>query len=338
MRPYRKIALGASVLALLISACTTGGGNTSASQTSGASASSPLSSQGTGEKPAVIIGSADFYESALVGEIYAQALEAEGFSVERKFNLGARSVTNEALKNGQLNVMPEYIGSELRELADQKSCAAQDASPAPASPPLCASGDPDETASNLEEALDPLNLALLDIAPGQDQNGFVVRQETADQFSLKTVSDLAKVADKVTWGLPPECATNPSCSGALKAAYGIDTAGLKVQKIAACSSAMAVALNSKAIDVAELCTTQPDIERFNFVLLDDDKQSQAADNMAPIVSKELAAAAPDLVTKLNAISAKLTTDALTKMGSKVAVDHQKPEDVARQFLEDNGLT
>ncbi len=338
MRRYRKIALGASLLALLISACTTGGGNSSASQTSGASGSPPPASQGSGEKPKVTIGSADFYESALVGEIYAQALEAEGFSVERKFNLGARSVTNEALEKGQLNLMPEYIGSELRELADQKACTTQDASPAPASPPLCASGDPNATASNLQEALTPLKLKLLNIAPGQDQNGFVVRQETADQHSLTTVSDLAKVADQLTWGLPPECDTNPSCSGALKSAYGIDTAGLKVQKIAACSSAMAVALNSKAIDVAELCTTQPDIERFNFVLLQDDKQSQAADNMAPIVSQQLADAAPDLVTKLNAVSAKLTTEALTKMGSKVAVDHQKPEDVAKQFLEDNGLT
>jgi osmoprotectant transport system substrate-binding protein len=337
MRLHRTLALGASLLALVISACTTGGGNSTSPSASGSAPSIAPASQGTGEKPTITIGSASFYESALVGEIYAQALEAEGFTVERKFNLGAREVTNEALENGQLDVMPEYIGSELRAIADQDQCAAENPSPAPASPPLCASGDPQETASNLQQALEPLGLAVLDIAPGQDQNGFVVRQETADQYDLQKMSDLTDVADQLTWGLPPECETNPSCGAALKSAYGVDISTLKVEKIDACSSAMAVALNSKAIDVAELCTTQPDIERFNFVLLEDDKQSQAADNMAPVVRKELVDSAPDLVTALNATSAKLTTDALTKMGSKVAVDHQKPEDVARQFLEDNGL-
>jgi osmoprotectant transport system substrate-binding protein len=101
---------------------------------------------------------------------------------------------------------------------------------------------------------------------------------------------------------------------------------------------MAQALTSSNIDVAELCTTQPDIESFNLVLLQDDKQSQAADNMAPIVRQDLLDAAPDdLPQTLNAVSAKLTTDALTKMGVAVAVDHQNAEDVAKQFLEDNGL-
>lgn len=317
MRLHRTIALGASLLALLVSACTTGGGNTSSASQPAASASQPAAS--AGEKPSVTIGSANFYESALVGEIYAQALEAKGYPVERKFNLGARSVTNEALQNGQLDIMPEYIGSEARELKAE------------------ATGDPQRTAQNLEKALEPLGLQLLDIAPGQDQNGFVVRQETADQYSLKTISDLAKVADKLTWGLPAECETNPSCGKALKDAYGIDIASLNVKKLDACSSEIAVALNSKAIDVAELCTTQPDIERFNFVLLDDDKQSQAADNMAPIVRKELLDKAPDLPGTLNAVSSKLTTEALTKMGAKVAVDHAKPEEVAKQFLTDNGL-
>jgi osmoprotectant transport system substrate-binding protein len=318
MRLYRTIALGASLLALLISACTTGGGNSSQAPDLAGGTASPTAASAAA-KPSVTIGSANFYESALVGEIYAQALEAKGYTVERKFNLGARSVTNEALQKGQLDLMPEYIGSEARELKAE------------------ATGDPQQTAQNLEKALEPLGLQLLDIAPGQDQNGFVVRQETADQYSLKTISDLAKVADKVTWGLPAECETNPSCGKALKDAYGVDIATLNVKKLDACSSEIAVALNSKAIDVAELCTTQPDIERFNFVLLDDDKQSQAADNMAPIVRKELLDKAPDLAETLNAVSAKLTTETLTKMGAKVAVDHAKPEEVAKQFLTDNGL-
>ncbi len=315
MRLNRRLALGASLLALVVSACTTGGGSSSSPSATNAASGSPSAS-----KPTITIGSADFYESALVGEIYAQALEAKGYTVERKFNLGARALTNKGLQDGNLDVMPEYIGSEARELK------------------ATATGDPQATAKNLADALKPLGLALLDIAPGQDQNGFAVRQETADKFNLATMSDAAKVADQLNWGLPPECSTNPSCGDALKSAYGIDVGKVKVTKLAPCSTAMAQALNSSSIDVAELCTTQPDIESFNFVLLQDDKQSQAADNMAPIVRQSVLDKAPsDFAETLNAVSAKLTTEALTKMGVAVAVNHQKPEDVAGSFLTDNAL-
>ena len=311
MRRFRMLALGASVLALLVSACTTGGGSSSASAGGSQAA-----------KPKVIVGSADFYESALVGEIYAQALEAKGFTVERKLNLGKRTLTNTALQNGQLNLMPEYIGSEAAELK------------------ATATGDPQATFDALKAALDPLGLTALNFAPGADQNGFAVRKETADSLSLTTLSDAAKVATQLKWGLPPECSTNPSCGAALKDKYGIDitASGFQWVKLAPCSADMAVALNTKNVDVAELCTTQPDIARFNFVLLTDDKQSQGADNMAPVLTKELlAAGGSTLSDTLNAVSAKLTTDALTQMGVKVNVDKDKIEDVAKTFLTDNSL-
>ena len=305
MRRFRMLALGASVLALTVSACSAGGGS---------------SSSASAGKPTVIVGSADFYESALVGEIYAQALEAKGFTVNRKLNLGKRTLTNDALKSGQINLMPEYIGSEARELKAN------------------ATGDPQATFDALKAALDPLGLTVLQFAPGAYQNGFAVRKETADQLNLKTLTDAGKVADQLKWGLPPECSTNPSCGQALKDAYGVDPSKVQWVKLSPCSAAMATALNSKKVDVAELCTTQPDIARFNFVLLQDDKQSQGADNMAPVLRKDLLAAGGSALSDtLNAISAKLTTDQLTQMGVKVDVDKQKLEDVAKQFLQDNGL-
>jgi len=305
MRRFRMLALGASVLALVLSACSTGGGSSSSASAS---------------KPKVIIGSADFYESALVGEIYAQALEAKGFTVDRKFNFGKRTLTNDALKSGQINLMPEYIGSEANELKAN------------------ATGDPQATFDALKAALDPLGLTVLQFAPGADQNGFAVRKETADQLSLKTLSDAGKVAAQLKWGLPPECSTNPSCGKALKDAYGVDVTKVQWVKLAPCSAVMATALNSKTVDVAELCTTQPDIARFNFVLLQDDKQSQGADNMAPVLRKDLlAAGGSTLSDTLNAISAKLTTDALTQMGVKVDVNKENPATVAKQFLQDNSL-
>ena len=305
MRRFRMLALGASVLALVLSACSTGGGSSASASAS---------------KPKVIIGSANFYESALVGEIYAQALEAKGFSVDRKFNFGTRSLTNAALKSGQLNLMPEYIGSDATELKAK------------------ATGDPQATFDALKAALDPLGLTVLQFAPGADQNGFAVRKETADTLSLKTLSDAGKVANQLKWGLPPECSTNPSCGQALKDAYGVDITAVQWVKLAPCSVAMATALNSKKVDIGEFCTTQPDIARFNFVLLQDDKQSQSADNMAPVLRKDLlAAGGSTLSDTLNAVSAKLTTDQLTQMGVKVDVNKENPATVAKQFLQDNSL-
>jgi len=311
------LALGASVLALMVSACTTGGGASSSP-----SASSAASASQAATLPTVIIGSADFYESALVGEIYAQALEAKGFTVDRKFNLGARTITNAALTSGQINLMPEYLGYEAAELK------------------ATATGDPAATKTALDAALDPMGLTSLDYAPGSDQNGFAVRKETANTMNLTTMSDAAKVADQLKWGLPPECGTNAGCGQALKDKYGIDinATGFQWVKLSPCSSQMAVALNSGTVDVAELCTTQPDIAQFNFVLLTDDKQSQVAGNLIPVLTKSLATAGGStLADTLNAVSAKLTTDSLTQMGVKVSVDKQNAADVARQFLTDNGL-
>ena len=306
MRQYRMLALGASLLALLVSACTAGGGSTSPSAS-------------VAQLPAVTIGSEGFDESVLLAEIYAQALEAHGYTVTRQ-DFTERGLAMESLDSNAINVLPEYIGSLVRFLGGE------------------ATGDTDETAANLASVLEPKNLTLLDVAPAQDGDGFVVRQETADEFALVTMSDLAQVAGQLTWGLPLECSTNPSCGPGLKDVYGIDIATLQVENLGACSGEMATALNEGGIGVAEVCTTQADIERFNFVLLQDDKKLIPAQNVAPVARNDLLAAAPDdFETTLNDVSAKLTTAELTKLNVRVSVNQESLEDVARQWLADQGL-
>lgn len=306
MRRHRTLALGASLLALLVSACTTGEGST----TPGASGA---------PKPAVIIGSEGFDESLLLAEIYAQALEANGYTVTRQ-DFGARDLAMGSLDSNAINVLPEYIGSLVRFLGGE------------------ATGDTAETMTSLAAALTPKSLTVLDAAPAQDGDGFVVRQETADQFSLVTMSDLADVAGQLKWGLPLECSDNPSCGPGLKDVYGIDIAALQVENLTPCSGEMATALNEGGIDVAEVCTTQADIERFNFVLLQDDKKLIPAQNIAPVVRNDLLEAAPDdFEATVNAVSAKLTTDELTKLNVRVSVNQESIEDVAAQWLADQGL-
>jgi osmoprotectant transport system substrate-binding protein len=302
-----------AALALLISACQPGG-SVSPSQSSG-SPSTPA------ELPTAVIGSADFDEAAVVAEIYAQALEAAGFTVERNLYTGPRETTLPALETGELNLMPEYIGSLLSVGFEGT-----------------ATGDPAETFAALQEELGGVGLVAFDYAPGADQNAFAVTSETAESLDIASLTDAAAVAGDLTWGLPPECETRPTCGAGLQELYGIDIASITVENIAPCSPAMAEALNTGAVKIGLLCSTQPEIITYNLVVLEDDQQLQPADNMAPVLTQELADAGGDLLeTTLNDISMALTTDDLTELYYSVAVDAQDIADVAQTWLEDNGL-
>jgi osmoprotectant transport system substrate-binding protein len=330
MRLNRTLALGASMLVLL-GACSTGGGSTSAPTASPATASAPspgATPSPAGAKPTIRIGSAGFYEAKLMGEIYAQVLEANGYTVTRNLGLGARDVIQPALLGAQIDLLPEYIGSALQYLNKQD----QDTKPENQ-----ATGDAATTAQRLQAKYESKGITVLGYTPAQDQNGFFVRKDTADKYHLSKVSDLTAIQDSLTWGLPPECSTNPLCGGALKDLYGITPKNVK--PLAACDAPIAQALQNKAVDVAELCTTQPDIARFGFVLLQDDKQSQPSDNVAPLVRDDYLSKvdAASFRTLLDAVSAKMTTDELTKLGVAVNVDQKDIADVAKQWLTDNGF-
>lgn len=318
MRKIRMLAVGATALALLFSACQPGGGSPSPSS----SASSPPA-----ELPTVIVGSADFDESAVVAEIYAQALEAAGFTVERHLYFGTRETTLPALESGDLNLMPEYIGALAEAVGAEAS-----------SDPEITFGRTAAVERRLLDVLAERGLTALDYSPGEDKDGFAVRAETAEEFSLVTMSDLAAVADQLTWGLPPECPERPLCGIGLLEVYGIDVTAIPVENQPPCSAAMGAAVNAGAIDVARVCTTQAEIAQFNLVLLEDDKGLNPAQNIAPVLTQDLADAGGDLLAPtLNAVSAELTTEELTLLNLQVTVEVQAVEDVAQAWLEDHGL-
>jgi glycine betaine/choline ABC-type transport system substrate-binding protein len=313
MRKYRTLALGAALLALVMSACSPGGSGSSSEQAS--------SSEGAA-RPAVSVGSADFYEAAVVGEMYAQALEAKGYTVDRHLNIGERPLVHSAMDAGEINLTPEYLGGLAAELTGSTDLPS----------------DPQEAWDNLQEPLAQKGWTAFDFAPGTDADGFAVRQETATELGLATMSDLAGVADQLVFGLAPGCPENPVCGPGLNEVYGIDISAVEVESLDPCSAAMADALNNEVIDVAQVCTTQPDIVSFNFKLLEDDQQLQPAQNIVAVATSELADAAPaDFADTINAINAALTTEVLTQLGVEIVVDQTSIEDVAQNFLEDNGL-
>lgn len=304
MRIARALALGASLLVLL-SACTAGGSG----------------------KPSIKVGSDGFYESQIVAEMYAQVLEAAGYTVERNLGLGARPVTAPALESGQIDLKPEYLGSGLGYYDKTKT-----------------TGNPATNAAALGDILATKGggISVLAWSPGQDTNAFVVRKETADQYGLSRMSDLAAVQDQLTWGLPSECETNPLCGGALQDDYGITFPPANLKLLGACGSEIAQALVGRAVDIGELCSTQPIIGQEGLVILEDDKLTQPAENLAPLVrneyldklSQEDRAA---FIQLLEGVSAKLSTEALIQLGIQHEVEKQDVADIARAFLEQNGL-
>jgi osmoprotectant transport system substrate-binding protein len=316
MRTYRTLALGAAALVLIASACTPGGSGSTSASASGAASSQ------TAEKPTVKIGSAAFYEASVVGEMYAQALEAKGFTVDRHLEIGERPAVHKAMDSGDVNLIPEYLGGLAGELTGSADLPA----------------DPQDAWDDLQQPLADKGWVAFDFSPGTDADGFAVRAETAQQFSLASMSDVAKVADKLAWGVAPGCPENPVCAPGLKSTYGIDLEKLDVQSLPPCSTQIADALNNEVIDVAQVCTTQPDIVASNLTLLEDDKHLQPAQNIVGVATQELAdAGGMDLADTIDSINAELTTEVLTQLGVEINVDQRDIADVAHDFLAEKGL-
>jgi len=280
-------------------------------------------SGGTATKPDVIVGSTNFYEQITLGELYSQILEANGYKVTRKFNLGNREIVEPAIESGQIDVDAEYLAT-LLAFVDKDGKIAKPTT------------DPKETQIGLQKALDAKGLTVLDPAAATDQNGFVVTQATASSKSLKKLSDLAPIGNALVLGGPPECPTRPFCALGLKNTYGIAFKDFK--PLDAGGPLTVAALEGKQIDVGLLFTSDPSIVAKNFVLLDDDKHLQLADNIAPVVRNALLQKDDGTLKRLlNSISAKLTQAELNDMNKQVAVDKADSKVVAAAWLKKQGL-
>lgn len=274
-----------------------------------------------GPKPEVTVGSTNFFEQVVLGELYAQILEANGYKVTRKFNLGNREVVQPALQSGQIDVLAEYEATLVKFL---------DKSADPTT-------DKNKAHEVLVKLLEPKGVVPLDPAEATDQNGLVVLKETADRYKLTKTSDLAAVAGQLVLGGPPECPNREFCIVGFKNTYGITFKDFK--PLDAGGPLTVAALEGKQIDVAVLFTSDPSIAAKGFVLLEDDKHLQLADNIVPVVRKAILDkdTSGDIKRLLNSISAKLSQAELNGMNKEVAVDKKDPKDVAAAWLKKQGL-
>jgi osmoprotectant transport system substrate-binding protein len=280
------------------------------------SAANPMSSSTTSaSSDSVVVGSANFPESELLANIYAGALKAKGVTVTTKLNIGSRETYVPALKSGEVNVLPEYTGGFAVYLNKAADVA-----------------DEAKALASLKAAL-PDTLIVLDPSKAQDKDSVVVTAETASKFSLKAIGDLAPVASGLVLGGPPEWPSRANGVPGLASAYGVTFKEFKPLDVAGPLTVQA--LKNGQVQAANLFTTDPAIKANNFVVLDDPKSLFGAQNVIPVVTK--AKATPTVTAALNAVSAKLDTDALATLVTKVVVDKADASTVANDWLKANGL-
>jgi osmoprotectant transport system substrate-binding protein len=307
-RPLTLIAAGAA-LVLGVTACG-GGSGSGSSPLGGGSSAAPAASD------TIRIGSADFTESQILANIYTQALQAKGVKVELSPPIGSREVYFPALTDGSIDLIPDYTGTLLQYI--DKNATATDA---------------DSVYAALQKAV-PAPLTVLDKAAAEDKDAVVVTSAFAQQNNVKSIADLAPIANTMTFGGPSEFQTRPDGIPGLQKTYGLTFKGYTALDTGGPITVKGLADNT--VQAADLFTTDPSIEENNFVVLDDPKNNFAAQNVVPLIN---ASKATDQVKQvLDAVQAKLTTDGLVEL-NKTANAPDKPnlDVVAKNWLAANGL-
>ncbi len=265
-------------------------------------------------KGTITVGGFNFPESTILSELYAQALEHNGYTVNRKPRLGTREVVAPAIKSGQIDLYPGYAATDL-EYYNNKAKEA--------------SGDVTATTAKLNSHLDPLGLEALTASAAVDQNAFAVTKATAQKYSLTKLSDLAPIGGQLVLGAGPECPSRPFCLPGLTTTYGIHFKDFK--PLDTDGPATRAAFKNGTIDVGLVFSSDGDLQALGLVVLDDDKHLEAADNVVPIIRKQVAS--DEVKSILNKISAGLTTKDLVTLNSQVSLQHQDADAVARAYLQ-----
>lgn len=320
----RTMTVGVVVaLATVLAACSSSGGspstNTNANTNGNASTPAGGSSSslpGAG-KPAVTIGDKNFAEEYLLGDLYAQALQAQGYTVHLKANIGASAVIDKALTSGKIDMYPEYTGviyTELAGLGDRPKSA-------------------QETLQGATQWEAKRGFTVLDPTPFQDANGIAVLKDYAQQHGLTTIADMSKLGS-FTFGGPPEAATRYQGVVGMKQAYGLT--GVKFKPLGI--GLQYQALDQHKVDSIAIFTTDGQLASGKYTVLTDTKGIFGFQQVVPVVKKSvLDAEGPAFADTLNKVSALLTTDAIVTMNKAVQIDQQDPAAVAKAFLQANGL-
>ncbi|MDI2035513.1 ABC transporter substrate-binding protein [Paenarthrobacter nitroguajacolicus] len=302
MKKYLTGFTLAAVAAITLSGC--GGGDPLSSSNTAAAASGD----------SIIVGSADFPESQLIAKIYAEALKAKGVNVSEKPSIGSREVTIPALKDGSIDLMPEYGGALLQYLDSATKAVSSE-----------------EVEKELATKI-PSGLTVLEASDAQDKDVLTVKKDIADQYKLKTIEDLQPVAKDLVLGGPPEWKTRLNGVAGLKSVYN-----LEFKEFSALDAGGPLTLNallSGQIQVADLFSTDPALAENNLVALEDNKNLFLSENIVPVINQKKSTAT--VKETLDKVSAALTTEDLIKMNGRVAKFEDIGE-IAKEWLKTKNL-
>jgi osmoprotectant transport system substrate-binding protein len=269
----------------------------------------------------VTIGSKNFTEQKVLGEIYAQALTAAGYDVSTQLNLGDEKTALKALEGGDISAYPEYTGTALLSFFGFTA----DKLPS----------DEGEAFDEAKAGFEKKNLTALPPTPFVSSNEVAVTKETADKLKLKTISDLEGKSQDLTLYGSPECRQRLDCKLGLEQVYG-----LKFKKFVPVDIALRHEVLKKGqADVSIVFTTDPQIKREGFVLLDDDKGMFPPYNSTLVVRNDvIEKAGPDFAKTVEMVNKGLTDEVMQELNARVDLDKSTPEDVASQYLQESGLT
>jgi osmoprotectant transport system substrate-binding protein len=306
MNRARPLAATAVLLIALLTGCGGGGSGKGGTTTTG------------GGGPQITIGTKNFPEQFILGELYKQALEANGFRVRLKSDIGSSEIVDRALTAGSLDMYPEYIGVALSELAGVTK-------------------RPNSAAEAFRDAKkfeEKRGFTLLAMTPFTDQNALAVLPAYAKRWRLRAIADLRRVPGTITIAAPPEFEARFEGLVGLRRVYGLGKKlKLKPMKI----GDQYGALDKHMADVANVFTTDGQLERGRYVLLRDPGNLFTFQNVAPVIRRDLVQKNPALRAAIDAVSVKLTTKAMRAMNAAVVQRGEKPAAVAKAFLQQAGL-
>lgn len=308
----RLMGLLAIMSALILSAAGCGGGGGESSP--GTTATETTGGDGGGS---ITIGTKDFTEQFVLGELYSQALEAKGFEVTLKSNIGSTEIIDKSLTSGQIDMYPEYTGTALTVV-------------------FAAPGSEDSAQATYDAAkakYEARGQTLLEMTPFSDSDAIAVLKQTAVRYGLEEVGDLKKVPSLSLGGQPQFRSRTQGLPG-LKTNYGVTD----VEFVPVGTLSPYELLDQKKVLAAAIFSTDPPLASGKYVVLDDPKAQFGFQNVAPVVDQgKYDALGEDFEQTVNAVTEKLTDDAIIAMNSAVAIDQKSPKAVAKQFLQENGL-
>jgi osmoprotectant transport system substrate-binding protein len=322
-RPGRRRHATTSVLlpllaAVALAACgSSSSSSTSSSSAGGGATTSSASSSAASGGGSLTLGTKNFTEEFIVGQLYKQALAAKGCKVSYKENIGATEVVDKALTSGQIDAYPEYTGESVATVAGINKTVTS----------------PQEEYSLAKQFYAKRGQVMSQMTPYFNTDAIAVTKAFAAQHGLKTTADLTKVGH-FTLGARPEFLNRQEGALGMKKVYGVKNFTFK-------SLALGLqyqAIDSGAVQAIDVFTTDPQLASGKYVVLKDPKNIFGFQNVALVVDKNKVNVCPGLMTTVNAVNKLLTTPAIIAMNKAVAIDHQQPAAVATAFLKANKVS